>query len=246
MKGLIVRRGLIIVGLVALVLLGGCANSKKIVPSKEDNCTKTDANSRSKEDEMVIHPAIYHEPNEEMVVKKPAIYLYPKVKQKVKVSLRINGKIIRSIPEYKNGWSVVAASSGIIDGKYDYLFYENSLKSKELQKNGWVKKGSEMRELFDEILPKLGLNDKEAKQFKEYWLKEFNASSFYEVKLLSRDFLDKNMSLNIKPKPDTLIRVIFNFKEIKEAYSLEEPKITTPKRDGFNVLEWGGLMDRLL
>jgi len=238
------KRGLITLGLVTLILLSGCANNKNSIPKKEDNCTKTDSNSSEKEDEMVIHPAIYHEPGEEMLLKKPAIYLYPKSKQKVKVSLKINGKIVRSIPEYKNGWSVIATKSGMIDGKYDYLFYENTLNSKELPNSGWIKKGSEMATLFNNILPKLGLNNKEAKQFKEYWIKEFNPSALYEVKLFSNDFLSKNVTLKIEPKPDTLIRVMFNFKEIKKAYKLQAPNIITPKRAGFSVLEWGGLMDK--
>ena len=80
-------------------------------------------------------------------------------------------------------------------------------------------------------------------QFKEYWLGRLDKDSLYEIKLFSLQFLNKNMTLKIDPKPDTLIRVIFNFKRIEKRYKLQSPVITTPKRVGFHVLEWGGMLE---
>ena len=176
-------------------------------------------------------------------VKKPAIYLYPLKKQKINVSLAINGAITVSIPPYSKGWSVMVDTNGIIENKYDYLFYENTLKTIELPKEGWIKQGNALEEWFDIILTKLGLNSKETEQFKEYWLKELDKNVLYEIKLFSLPFLSQNMTLTIDPKPDTLIRVIFNFKVIEKPYDLKEPSITTPERNGFHVLEWGGMIE---
>ncbi len=176
-------------------------------------------------------------------VKKPAIYLYPTTKQKINVSLNINGDITVSIPSYDKGWSVMVDNNGTIENRYDYLFYENTLKTLELPNKGWIKQGNELDVWFDVILPKLGLNAKETEQFKEYWLGELNKDALYEIKLFSLPFLSKNMTLTIDPKPDTLIRVIFNFKVIKEIYEIKEPVITTPERSGFHVLEWGGMIE---
>jgi len=184
-----------------------------------------------------------HTKRNAMCVKKPAIYLYPKKKQYVNVSLKINGNIIKSIPTYNKGWHVMVDTNGTIESKYDYLFYENSLKSIVLPNEGWIKRGDELHTWFDTILPKLGLNSKETREFKEYWLKRLKSNALYEIKLFSRSFLSKNMTLTIDPKPDTLIRVIFNFKKIDKPYKLKEPTITTPKRAGFHVLEWGGVLD---
>ena len=178
-----------------------------------------------------------------MTLKKPAIYLYPTKKEKITVSLKINGKLTKSIPKYKNGWSVIANKNGDIEGGYDYLFYENSLKQKELPSSGWIVKGSELKSWFENILPKLGLNNKEKTQFMEYWLKKLNSKKLYEIKLFSQEFLSKNVKLTISPKPDSIIRVIFNFKVIDKPYKLKTPIITTPKREGFNVLEWGGALE---
>ena len=176
-------------------------------------------------------------------LRKPAIYLYPLRKQKIDVSLVINGAITVSIPPYNKGWSVMVDTNGTIENRYDYLFYENTLNTIELPNEGWIKQGDVLDAWLDVVLPKLGLNPKEIEQFKVYWLKELDEDALYEIKLFSLPFLTKNMTLTIDPKPDTLIRVIFNFKVIKEPYEIKLPTIITPKRSGFHVLEWGGMIE---
>jgi len=176
-------------------------------------------------------------------IKKPAIYLYPLKREKINVSLTINGEILRSTPAYKKGWSVMVDSNGTIEDTYDYLFYENTLKTITLPKEGWIKEGHALDRWFDVLLPKLGFNIKEAEQFKAYWLKELDRDKLYEIKCFSLPFLTQNMTLIIDPKPDILIRVIFHFKAIKEKYKIKNPTIITPKRVGFHVLEWGGMIE---
>ncbi|MBD3840154.1 MAG: hypothetical protein IE878_07225, partial [Epsilonproteobacteria bacterium] len=72
-------------------------------------------------------------------------------------------------------------------------------------------------------------------------VEKLQTSPYYQIKLLDRDFLDKNMKLSIKPKPQTLIRVIFEFKALDKKIKLPTPDIKTPNRDGFTVVEWGGI-----
>ena len=175
-------------------------------------------------------------------VRKPAIYLYPVKKSRVDVSIDVNGFITESEPSYNSGWSVVAETNGLIEGKYDYLFYEAQLKNIELPEEGWVVKYSEMEKWFDNTLSKLGLNKKEIEQFKEYWLKELKKANYYEIKLLSTEFLAENMKLLIHPKPETLIRLNFYFTPLNDKVEIKEPEIITPIRKGFTVVEWGGLV----
>ncbi|MBR4634586.1 hypothetical protein IKO50_06700 [bacterium] len=49
---------------------------------------------------------------------------------------------------------------------------------------------------------------------------------------------DKSMPLNITPKPDTVIRVMMDWKAIDELIDIPEQKLTTPERNGFTVVEW--------
>ena len=176
-----------------------------------------------------------------MPVKKPAVYLYPEKDMNIKVSVLINGVMTKSEPEYNSGWDVFATRESIINGKYDYLFYEADLKTLKLPEEGWIVEYNNLEKWFDEYLPNLGLNEKETGQFKEYWLKDLKEANYYEIKLLDNNFLYDNMRLVISPEPQTLIRLNFYFKPLNNKPRLKEPVITKKERNGFTVVEWGGI-----
>lgn len=176
------------------------------------------------------------------VDKKPAIYLYPQQDMYVDVKLNINGDIIADNPTYNDGWHVFTTTDSLIENKYDYLFYEVGLLNLDLPNEGWVVPYENLDSWFEEKLPELGLNKKEQEQFKEYWLNRLPESKYYEIKLLSKDFLKENMDLIVNPEPDTIIRLNFYFKALDEPIQLLEPKIITPQRTGFVVVEWGGIL----
>jgi hypothetical protein len=183
-------------------------------------------------------------PNFPPGVKKPAIYLYPLQKSKINVSVDLKGIITKSEPSYFKGWEVTAEPSGLIDGKFDYLFYEAQLEQLQLSKEGWVVGYKELENWFDSNLKKFGLNEKEISQFKEYWLAELPFARYYEIKLLEDSFLAENMNLIIDPKPTTVIRRNFYFKPLESKIYIEQPIVITPERKGFTVVEWGGLLDK--
>ncbi len=51
------------------------------------------------------------------------------------------------------------------------------------------------------------------------------------------------MDLIISLQPETLIRLNFYFRPLKEKIDLSKPVITTPERKGFTVVELGGMID---
>ena len=183
-------------------------------------------------------------PNFPPGVKKPAVYLYPLQETRVSVAVDLKGIITKSEPNYYKGWEVVAEPNGLINGEYDYLFYEAQLDQIQLPKEGWVVESKELENWFDSNLGKLGLNEKEISQFKEYWLVELPFAKYYEIKLLEDNFLKENMNLVIDPKPTTIIRRNFYFKPLESQIILGKPNIITPERKGFTVIEWGGLLDK--
>lgn len=176
--------------------------------------------------------------------RKPAIYLYPTTDMNIKVKVDVNGFMYKDIPAYGKGWDVFTTKEGLIENKYDYLFYEALLFRLVLPAEGWVVEYSNLETWFNEKLPELGLNEKESAQFMEYWLEELPVANYYEIKLLDETFLTKNMTLSISPEPDTMIRLIFNFRPLLEKETINEPFISTPIRNGFTVVEWGGLLDK--
>jgi hypothetical protein len=179
---------------------------------------------------------------------KPAIYLYPQETQNVNVKVNTKGIFTLTIPAYpQNGWDVIANPNGEVkfsNKTYPYLYYESKIPQEliESPKTGFVVKKGELPGLFDDILPKLGLNKKESGEFKDYWKKVLPDFPYYFVGVMSQSSIDEIEPLDISPKPDTLIRVRLFFEGLKQKTSVEKPEILLPKRSGFTVVEWGGMV----
>lgn len=187
---------------------------------------------------------------------KPAIYLYPEKETKVKVTIKPKGFLTYTDPVYpKSGWDVIAKPNGEIissNKSYPYLYYESKIEDSAINKpqRGYISTYSELPDLYDSVLPKLGLNQKETKDFKDYWEKYLPFSPYYFVGIMEDKDIDSIEPLTIDPKPNTIIRVRIYFEalsDIKEALDKEsqikEPEIITKlSRSGFAVVEWGGLV----
>lgn len=181
---------------------------------------------------------------------KPAIYLYPKEKTDVSVKVAPVGKMLLTIPKYPDGgWHVTAYPNGKIDYKnssYNYLYYEAQTPNSEIEKpkEGFVVEYKDLGKLFNDILPKLGLNKNEYDEFSSYWLKALPASPYYFVGIVSYDNLIKIAPLTISPKPEKLIRVNLYFDPLDKKTDVKAPIIKGVQRTGFTVVEWGGIFNK--
>ncbi|MHA2283429.1 MAG: hypothetical protein ACXAC5_21525 [Promethearchaeota archaeon] len=193
---------------------------------------------------VIIYPLFASDAGDDgdHVVLKPAIYLYPQETLKIKVSLSINGEITISEPEYNNGWDVVVEPGGKIEDSYDYLFYEARLNYLKTPDEGWCVEYEHLELWMNNTLKELGLNEKESKDLKVFWLDFLPIANYYEIKLLSKEYLDSNMGLIIDPTPETIIRVMLTFSPYQNAVEIDTPLIKTPIRSGFTVVEWGGFL----
>jgi len=181
---------------------------------------------------------------------KPAIYIYPIKDMNMEVSLDINGKITKTIPNYNNGWKVFVNKEGYIKDingnsqiSYDYLFYENTLNKIEQINEAWFVKKEDLNKWFNKNLLKMGLNENEKKEFLSYWIPKLGKikNKYIRIQLFSEDFLTKNMKLIIRPKPDNLLRLEFLFKGVDSIDKyMNIPKIKRFERTGYYVVEWGG------
>ena len=54
------------------------------------------------------------------------------------------------------------------------------------------------------------------------------------------DEINKNMPLEFSVKPDTIIRVLMQYKALDNYIEVKEQKLETPERTGFVAVEWGG------
>ena len=180
---------------------------------------------------------------------KPAIYLYPEKKMNVKVVVMPKGFLTYTDPKYpKDGWEVTAYPGGrIISGgkSYEYLYYESKILDSEINKptEGFVVLFDELPSLYNSVLPKLGLSEKEAKDFKDYWEKALPKSPYYFVGIMKEKDIEKIEPLTISPKETTMIRVRLYFQALDEKIDINEPVIeASSKRNGFSVVEWGGIV----
>lgn len=182
---------------------------------------------------------------------KPIIYLYPQEKQDVHVKLNPKGYLTETIPHYpKEGWFVTAYPDGTIthqDATYKYLYYESKIHDSEtrIPTTGYVRKYTDLQGLFTFILPQLGLNEKEAKAFSDYWTKALPYAPYYFVGVMDKESIDYIEPLTITPKPDTIIRVRTYFKALEKPIDVKEPVLgQNVERSGFSVVEWGGMVKR--
>ncbi len=179
---------------------------------------------------------------------KPNIYLYPEIPTDVRVALRYPDQITVSIPEYPaDGWKVTAYPKGILtDGvaEYGYLFYESNIPDYSFQyENAFYLPAEDREETFERILTLYGLNETEKADFREYWCERLPAGRDYYMYPQINEACDLVSPLEITPAPDSVFRLWFVYKEAdSENPAIKEPIPERFVRDGFAVVEWGGMV----
>ena len=176
---------------------------------------------------------------------KPIIYFYPEQTTELNVKLGYPENLTCSYPNYKNGWNIIANPDGsLIDintGRSLYsLYWEGNAKPKISMNEGFVIKGEDTISFLEEKLAILGLNEIEAEEFIVYWLPKLQNNKYNYIRFATIDEINKMMPLEISEKPDSLIRVLMEYKPLDKYIDVKEQKLSTPTRTGFVVVEWGG------
>jgi hypothetical protein len=180
---------------------------------------------------------------------KPVIYLYPTKTADVSVKVNPTGGFIKTEPVYGNGWQVKAEPNGNLynyqDKKnYPYLFWEGYALNYQISNEGFVVAKNEVNKFLREKLAIQGLNAKEINDFMEFWLARMQSDPYYFVTFLPQAEFDKMAPLTVSPRPDSVIRVFMDFRALAKPIQVKEQKLTTPKRMGFTVVEWGGELQK--
>lgn len=184
---------------------------------------------------------------------KPAIYLYPTQKQLVNVKVFPEGELTYVDPPYdlEKGWTVWVQPSGKIQDSgfkiYDYLYYESKIYDSAIKKpeKGWVVEYNKLEDLYNEVLPKLGLSQTETNDFVEYWTKSLPQAPYYFVGIVDPANVEEIERLEITPKPDSINRVRIYFERLDSFKQVETPVLTSHSSlftNSFRVVEWGGMV----
>ncbi|MDC7224598.1 MAG: hypothetical protein PQJ60_12715, partial [Spirochaetales bacterium] len=177
---------------------------------------------------------------------KPVIYLYPPRETDVRVEVSPQSGFSFTEPEYGEGWEVRATPEGLItnreDGKtWPYLFWESNSESRPETKEGFVVKREDLDSFFRDKLTFMGLIPREIEDFLEYWIPVLNEGPWYYISFIDQATQDAEAPLTITPRPDTIIRVFFDSRPLVEPISVPEQELKKGKREGFTVIEWGGM-----
>lgn len=179
---------------------------------------------------------------------KPVIYLYPESVQDVSVQVAPYGGFSYTDPAYNGGWNVIAHPDGRLvnkaDGQtYPYLFWEGNGGIMKTDTNrGFVVAQGDVESFLADSLAKLGFIDQEIADFIEFWLPRMQAAPYYFITFYNRDTMDALAPLTVQPTPDTIIRVLMDYRELDAPVEVEEYPLFAPKRTGFTVTEWGGVL----
>ncbi len=184
-------------------------------------------------------------PGDNIGAYKPNIYLYPDEEMQVQVQFEIPGLLDTVIPEYPGEWLVQAYPDGRIiaeDGQaYTFLFYESITWPWLYQtREGWYIDADQRSEQMEEIMIAYGFTEQETADFVEYWKVKLDQGYDYAMYPQLTPTIDIAMPIHIEPKPDQLFRIWFAFE--KEARPEELSQAEMIVRDGFTVVEWGGVI----
>ena len=177
---------------------------------------------------------------------KPVIYLYPVKDTQVKV--QVGAQITKSEPTYpQGGWLVTAKPNGKLTYQnqfYPYLFWEglgNGLYP-DYRNRGTLVSQKDLVSTIYKQLSQLGLNQKESADFMEFWQPKLPSSPYIRLTWLNTKDMDTLAPLWVTPRPDTSIRIFLEFQGLDKPIKLIPQTLSAPKRQGFTLVEWGGLL----
>ncbi len=181
------------------------------------------------------------------VVFKPLILLYPQQSMDVEVQLDYFPGLFATFPEYNRslwGWSVLAHPDGTLYDKNTQqdtygLFWEWYGYSDWDMSEGFIVRGSEIREFLYEKLTDIWLNTKEKSDFIMFWYPKLQNYKYIQITFAGKEYVER-AKLNIIPTPDSLLRIFMVAKPLSEPINIPEQKIESFHRIWFTVVEWGG------
>ena len=180
-------------------------------------------------------------------IDKPIIYFYPTEKENISVILWNTENLLHTYPKYDSNkwWNVIAQPNwelkDLDSGRKLYALYREWESETETNfDEGFVVAWKDIIPFLEEKLEILWLNEREAEEFIVYWLPQMEWNEWNLIRFETIEEQNENMPLIITPKPDTMIRVMMDWKAIDKPIEIPEQELITPERIWFTVVErWG-------
>lgn len=186
--------------------------------------------------------------DQQIILEKPVIYLYPTEKTTIDLKIDLKGKLLTTFPKYDKSWDVIAEPNGqIFDKKskryYNSLFWDGTIDFPEEHykyDDGFIVPKEKLTEFFIEKLEHIGLNNQETNEFIQYWLPILERNRYNFIHFMVNEECNEIATLNINPKPETSIRIYMEFYGLENYTQINEQHLPKTERKGFTLVEWGG------
>lgn len=191
------------------------------------------------------HRVVSTEECDSDIVYKPIMYIYPNKEMDLTIKFKNDKLLTHTYPKYSDSWNIHVDSNGNI---YDYktnrnyyaLYWEAIDNSNINMNDGFVVEGKDTVKFLEEKLEYLGLNEREINEFIVYWIDKLENNKYNYIRFRNIEEVNEYMPLEFSVNPDTLIRIIMDYKPLNEKINVNEQKLDKNVRSGFTVVEWGG------
>jgi len=162
-----------------------------------------------------------------------------------------NGKLqnlsnsLENCSNYTNEFGFEYAKKSCIDNSYPYLYWSGTSITKPYPKmdEGWVVTKGDLSAFLTEKLSYMGLNQNEINDFTSYWLNTMlkKDSPYYRVSFLQNKELNALIPMDVNPMPKTTIRIFMDWQPLDSIVDITPQELVQSNRNGFTLVEWGGL-----
>ena len=167
-----------------------------------------------------------------------------------------DGMLVDLQPQYTNCAKIDSAkfgseyaSTACKSNSYPYIYWsgksvENSYPAVE---GGWIVEKGNLLTFMQNTLREIGLTDKESKDMTSYWVPKMSEKDapYYRVSFLQTQDMNEFIPMNVSPQPDSVLRVFLDWKALssKPTVNPEPQQLKKFNRNGFTLVEWGGLQE---
>lgn len=179
------------------------------------------------------------------IVYKPIMYVYPTKEMDLTIKLKNDKLLTHTYPKYNDSWNIRVDTNGnIYDYKTNrnyYALYWEAIDNSEINMNeGFIVEGKDTVKFLEEKLEYLGLNEREINEFIIYWIDKLENNKYNYIRFRCLEEVNKYMPLEFSENPDTLVRIIMDYKPLDKKVNIKEQKLEKVLRNGFTIVEWGG------
>ncbi len=131
---------------------------------------------------------------------------------------------------------------------YPYLYWSGNRIGAEYPEidKGWIVAKADLNKFLNSKLDEIGLNQTEKSDMLEYWIPYLSdkPGEYFRISFLQTKEMNALAPMQITPRPDKVFRIFLDWDNYnsKPDFEIQPQKLETLKnRDGFTVVEWGGL-----